>query len=128
MSKELITRLECIFLAEGEGLNNPHFLSLIDFCEVNDISLENYIIEQGKKHIKNTSGNVFSKVDYDMLTRKGLESLLGKNYKKGMENIKTKKMCDKCIYRHRYRISGICSNLYKEEKKEVTQITSLSLY
>jgi len=113
--KKLKSKLECKFVSQGEDLHNPHFLALIDWCEVNGVDLEKYILHQGK--IVLNDDTLDDDWDYDIITKKGLERVLGKNYKKSMKEIKNKEVCENCIYKFQYRLAGFCKNLYRKKKE-----------
>ena len=122
--KKLLTKLECKFVSQGEEIRNPHFLALTNWCEVSEIDLEKYILNQGKIALNNDQ--LDDNFDYDIITKKGLEKLLGKNYKKGMKEIKNIEICEECIFKYQHRLTGFCKNLYKKEKKEACNNASLN--
>lgn len=120
--KKLKSKLDCKFIFKGEELRNPHFLALTNWCEVSEIDLEKYILNQGKIALNNDQ--LDDDFDYDIITKKGLEKVLGKNYKQGMKEIKNIEVCQECIYKYQYRLAGFCNNLYRK-KKEAPKDASL---
>jgi hypothetical protein len=115
MKSKLKSKLECKFVSQGEKLNNPYFLAMVDWCEVEGIDLERYILNQEKLVLNNVQFN--DDFDYDIITKKGLEKVLGKNYKQRMKEIKNIEVCKECIFKYQYRLAGFCNNLYRKKKE-----------
>lgn len=111
---KLKTRIECKFVSKGKELRNPHFQALVDWCEQENIDIEQYILNQGKTILGYS--DLDNDWDYDILTKKGLEKILGNSFKKGYKEIKNIELCEKCIFKYQYILTGSCKNLFREKK------------